>query len=81
MGISPPGHTLSFLKLVKVGHSVVHHPSANLASFRLTEKGNKRYHPYQDEPDAHKIIEDLREDHHYYAKDKADDSSNEPHIR
>jgi hypothetical protein len=66
---------------VKVGALVLYHPPVNLAGLRLTEKGNKRYHPYQDEPDAHKIIEDLRKNHHYYPEDKADDSSNEAHIR
>jgi hypothetical protein len=60
---------------------VLYHPPVRIvAGFRLTEKGNKRYHAYQDEPDAHQVIEDLGENHHYYAEDKADDSSNEPHI-
>jgi hypothetical protein len=66
---------------VKVGLLVHYHPPVDSASFRLTEEGNKCYHPYQDEPDAHQIIEDLRKNHHYYAKDKADDSSDEPHMR
>jgi hypothetical protein len=53
----------------------------NIASFRLSKIENNRYHPYQDEPDAHQIIEDFRKNHHYYAKGKADDSSNEPQSR
>jgi hypothetical protein len=53
-------------------------PPLSLASFRLSKIENKRYHPYQDEPDAHQIIEDFRKNHHYYAKGKANDSSNEP---
>ena len=78
---SPSSHSFSFVKPVKVGLLALYHPPIDLASFRLTEKGNKRNHPYQDEPDAHQIIEDLGENQHYYAEDKADDSSNEPQSR
>jgi hypothetical protein len=66
---------------VKVGPLVLYHPPVNLASFGLSEIENKRYHPYQDEPDAHQIIEDLRKNHHYYPEDEADDSSNESQSR
>jgi hypothetical protein len=66
---------------VKVGALGLHHPPVNLASFGLSEIDDKRYNSYEDEPDAHQIIEDLRENHHYYAKDKADDSSNESQSR
>jgi hypothetical protein len=52
----------------------------NPAVSGLGEIHDKSQHPYQDEPDAHQIVEDLREDHHDYAEDKADDSSDEPQV-
>jgi len=41
----------------------------------LSKIGNKRYHSYHDEPDAHQIIEDFRKDHYHDAEDKGDYSS------
>jgi len=49
----------------------------NISSFWLSKIGDKRYHPYYDEPDAHQIIEDFRKNHYYDTEDKGDDSSNE----
>jgi hypothetical protein len=60
---------------------VLYHLPKNLSSFRLSEIEYKRQYSYQDEPDAHQIIEDLGKNHHYYAKDKADNSSNESQVR
>jgi len=62
---------------VKVAALVLYRPPKSLYSFRLSKIGNKRHHPYYDEPDAHQIIEDFRENHYYDTEDKGDDSSNE----
>ena len=63
---------------MKVVASVLYRPPVNLGGFRLSEIHDKSQHPYQDEPDAHQIVEDLGENHHYYAEDKADNPPNEP---
>jgi hypothetical protein len=55
----------------------VRYPPKSLSGFRLSKIGNKRYHPYYDEPDAHQIIEDFRKNHYYDTEDKGDDSSDE----
>jgi hypothetical protein len=65
---------------VKVAQIASYRPPMNLAGLRLGEIHNKRQHPYQDEPDAHQIVEDLGKNHHYNAEDKADDSSDEPQV-
>jgi hypothetical protein len=66
---------------MKAKATVLHHQPLNLAGLRLNEIVDKRYYAYQDEPDAHQIVQDLGENHHYYAEDKADDSSDESQIR
>jgi hypothetical protein len=48
-----------------------------LSNSGLSKIGNKRYHSYHDEPDAHQIIEDFGKDHHHDTEDKGDYSSNQ----
>jgi len=55
-------------------------PPVNLAGLGLGEVHDESQHPYQDEPDAHQIVQDLGENHHDYAEDKADDSPDEPQV-
>jgi len=49
----------------------------SLSSFELSKIGNKRYHPYDDEPDAHQIIKDFGKDHYHDTENKGDYSSNQ----
>jgi hypothetical protein len=65
---------------MKVALLAVYRPPVNIAGLRLGEIHDESQHSYQDEPDAHQIVEDLGKNHHDYAKDKADDSSDEPQV-
>jgi hypothetical protein len=56
---------------------VLYRPPKSLSSFWLSKIGDKRYHSYYDEPDAHQIVEDFRKNHHHDTEDKGDYSSDE----
>jgi hypothetical protein len=62
---------------VKVATLVLYHPPKSLSGFWLSKIGDKRYYSYENEPDAHQIIEDLRKNHYYDTENKGDDSSNQ----